>query len=241
MDPLVEKGLVAIVLAVIGMTIKWIGYLLNISGDKDKTSISKIELLKSTLQIENSLHINEYKIIYEESFSLIYKKPLHFNEIKELLTTRSPKMAILKFLDASPYIGVKDAGGFEYKKHNRIRIFNIPIIFPMYRGILTTLYVVLLMGGLIVFSKLTNNPETLITISGNLFIDSINFIGIVLACAIFIILGIKCLMKALIIPFKSELEKVLGEVQNKELILKTSHVIILTALFFSYFIIKYCW
>jgi|GEM_PF-3462047 len=241
MDLIFEKGSVTLVIAFLGMIIKGLSYLLNINGDKDKTSISKIELLKSTLQIENSLHINEYKILYEESFSLIYKKPLHFNEIKELLSTRSPKMAILKFLDGSPYIGVKNTGGFEYKKYNRIRIFNVPIIFPMYRGILLALYVLLLMGGLVVFSLLTNNPETLIPASENSAIDGINFIGIVLACAIFIVLGIKCLIKALTTPLKSELERALGTIQNKEFILKTSHVIILAVLFFSYFIIKGYW
>lgn len=48
-------------------------------------------------------------------------------------------------------------------------------------------------------------------------------------------------MKALVIPFKFELEKVLGEIQDKELILETRYVIILAALFFSFFIIKYYW
>ncbi len=227
MDVITEKGITALLLALIGLAIKFIGYLLNVNGDKDKTSISKIELLKSTLQIENSLHVNEYKLLYEELFSLIYKEPLHFHEIKELLLTRSPRMAISKYLKASPYVGIKSTGGFEYKKTNRIRINQFSKRAPIYRGTLVIAYFFLLITSLTVFSTLTNNPETIIPPYGNLFLDSINFFGTVLACAIFIALGIKCLMKALTIPSKSELEEALGSIHDKETVWNLRYIIML--------------
>jgi hypothetical protein len=136
-----DKIVIASLPLLVAFVLKIINHLFNLTGDKDKISKEKTDLLKSILELDRPLSQQKYKILLEEVFTLVYKKNIYFDEIKVLLNAKSPKNAIHNYLLARPYIAINKAGLFEYTKPNKLVLYRRCFPFPLFRTLLLTMYV----------------------------------------------------------------------------------------------------
>lgn len=204
----------------ITMTIKAIFYSLNLLGEKEKHVKSHIELIKDLPPIETVGNNGKLKLIFEEAFSLTYKYPLSFHEIKLLLKEKSPRVAIFKYLAASPYITATEQGTFKYSRFNKLRIDKILIPLPLYRSTLGLLYTALTGFGIWLLNSTTPNLFILPSVTEpNAFSSYLNVIGAWLIGLISLTLGIKLLLKFFKLPMKSEILIGIHHIEDKELVL----------------------
>lgn len=212
-----EKLITTATPLVVATILKIITHIFNITGEKDKVTKEKIDLLKSTLDIDNSLHISQYKILYEETFSLIFKKNLYFYEIKNLIHLKSPKKAIKVYLNARPYIRSSSSGeGFEYSMWNKIRFRSRILPFPVYGLLLISLYFMCttLGSSLLIYQMIKINETINVVKMDELYY--INHVGLLIISLISMAVGIKALYKLFIIPSRSEIKEALENVKDCE-------------------------
>lgn len=215
-----EKLITTAIPLAVAAVLKIITHFFNLTGEKDKITKENIDLLKSTLAIENSLHISEYKILYEEVFSTIFKKNLYFYEIKNLICLKSPKKAIKLYLNARPYVQPSNKNnGFEYRVWNSIRFKNITFPFPLYRLSLSILYFACEFIGLTLLGRQFLILDELIKTDGKInILTYIDNVGLFIISIITIALGIKALIKLFLTPSKSELAEALGKIKDREIV-----------------------
>jgi len=215
-----EKLITTAAPLIVAAILKVITHIFNMTGEKDKITREKIDLLKSTLAIDNSLHIAQYRILYEETFSLIFKKNLYFYEIKNLIHLKSPKKAIKVYLDARPYVKPEKSGdGFQYAIWNKITFRNRTISFPIYGLSLSLLYFICEVFGLTLLIRQIqkiNNLTNSATIDVAAYITNIGLLIIALTA---MALGIKALIRILITPTKGEIKEALEQVKDRELVI----------------------
>lgn len=201
-------------------TTKIVLHLLNLLSEKDKHLKAHIELIKELPPLETVSNNGKIKLLFEEAFSLTYKHPLSFHEIKSLLKEKSPRLAILKYMAASPYIKATERGKFKYSKFNRLRIYKLQIPLPLYRSILGLLYTILTGFGIWLLDSTTPTLFTLPSITEkNAFSSYLHVVGTEIIGFISLALGIKFLIKFFKLPLKSEVLKGIHHIEDKELVL----------------------
>lgn len=220
MELVLSKLIVPMIGLFLSTLIKAIFYSLNLLGEKEKHLKDYLDLIKDLPPIETVGSNGKTKLLFEEAFSLTYKKPLHFHEIKALLKEKSPRIAITKYLAASPYITIKDNGKFEYARHNKLRLGKFLIHLPLYRTILAVLYIILSGFGIWLLNTTTPDLFTLPSAQEkNAFSHYVNIIGAWLIGLISLIIGIQILIKFFKLPMQSELLSVIHCIENKELVI----------------------
>jgi hypothetical protein len=204
----------------ITMAIKAIFYSLNLLGEKEKHLKGHIELIKDLPPIETVGNNGKIKLLFEEAFSLTYKHPLSFHEIKLLLKEKSPRIAIFKYLAASPYIIATERGTFKYSRFNKLRIYKTLISLPLYRSTLGLIYTVLTGLGIWLLNTTTPQLFTLPSVTEpNAFSSYLDVIGVWTIGLISLTLGIKVLLKFFKLPMKSEILRAIHYIEDKELVL----------------------
>lgn len=219
-----EMGFSKLIAPAIGlglaMVIKAIFYSLNLLGEKEKHLKGHLELIKDLPPIETVGNNGKIKLLFEEAFSLTYKRPLSFHEIKLLLKEKSPRIAILKYLAASPYIVATEQGTFKYSRFNKLRIDEILIPLPLYRSTLGLLYTFLTGFGIWLLNSTTPNLFTLPSVTEpNAFSSYLNVIGAWIIGLISLTLGIKVLLNFFKLPMKSEMLRAIHYIEDKELVI----------------------
>lgn len=208
------KFLTLIIAPLLTATIKFISYQLNLTGDKDKITKEKLELIKSLLEKENSLYISEYKILYEETFLFLYKKIIPFNTIKFLINKHSPIRSLTTYIKTTPYIKVNNIGELSYSMPNKIRLFGKKISFPSHRMVLFTIYLIFFTVG---WSMLTYSSafwqKAVIQDNFSSFEHVIN-IFIVAIGTTSIIISIKSLWRAFDMPSEKVRKEDLGDIED---------------------------
>lgn len=198
---------------------KLVLYTLNLPGEKEKHIKEHLDLIKNLPSPETVGSDGKTKLLYEEAFSMTYKEPLSFNEIKTLLKEKTPRSAITKYLDGSPYIKITPQGTFRYAIINKIRFDKYAIPFPIYRTILGILYTLLTAFGIWLLNTQTPNLYSLPSLNENNAVTTyINSIGLVLIGLISFILGIKVLIKFYKLPLKGDLLKGIHRIDDNELV-----------------------
>ncbi|MES2676070.1 MAG: hypothetical protein V4660_17660 [Pseudomonadota bacterium] len=210
-----DKIVIAPLPLLIAFLLKAINHFFNLTGDKDKISKEKIDLLKSILELDRPLSQQKYKILFEEAFTLVYKKNIYFDEIKALLKTKSPKNAIHNYLLATPYVVVDKAGVFKYTIPNRLALYGKSFPIPLFSTMLLGAYAFfaclglwLIMIGFNVWGfPIFQNSEK----NANAYIYF--FISEVLG-VIFMWIALKSLVKMFNIPSKNTLIQALGNIKD---------------------------
>ncbi len=122
-----------------------------------------IELLKSVLDGRIDWHKRENRLIIEETFESVYKKPLSFDEIQILVLSENPKEAIFNYLKIRSILKISENKQFfEYKKYpkKKISIFSKNYEFPFKLVISSAFYLLSIILGMFVLNHFGTGTST---------------------------------------------------------------------------------